>query len=112
MVALIVFSVLIGMSSRFVASGINYPFIADRVEPWLGFMEESTQSLKKLPHHSALLNSGVHNDPFPDITKPSALSSWKLEWKSTNQAGYRVACFSALTRQNKPIEWHVYHKTP
>jgi len=112
MVALVVFSVLIGMSSQFVASGVNHPFISDRVEPWLGFMEESNIRLKKLPHGSALLSSGVHDDPFPEIIKPTALATWKLEWNSSNLAGYQVASFSALTQQNKHIEWHVYHKTP
>ena len=112
MVALIVFSVLVGMSSQFVASGVKYPFVADRVEPWLGFMEESSQALKKLPHHSALLSAGTHNDPFPEIRKPAVLDTWKLEWKSCNLAGYRVARFSAQTHHNKLIEWHVYYKTP
>ena len=112
MVALVLFSVLVGMASQFVASGVKHPFVADRVEPWLGFMEESIDTLKKLPHHSALLSTGVHNDPFPGINKPLVLSTWKLEWKSSNLDGYKVACFSALTHQNKLIEWHVYHKTP
>jgi prepilin-type N-terminal cleavage/methylation domain-containing protein len=112
MVALVIFSVLVGMASQFVASGVKYPFVADRVEPWLGFMEESSQALKKLPHHSALLSSGTHTDPFPGIKKPAVLSFWKLEWKSSNLAGYQVACFSAQTQHNKLIEWHVYYKTP
>ncbi|MBT4267050.1 MAG: hypothetical protein HOB38_11040 [Deltaproteobacteria bacterium] len=112
MVALVVFSVLVGMASQFVSSGVQHPFVADRVEPWLGFMEESCETLKKLPDHSALLSPGVHDDPFPDIKKPVVLSSWKLEWKNNNVEGYQVAHFSALTQQNKLIEWYVYRKTP
>ncbi len=112
MVALVVFSVLVGMASQFVASGVKHPFVGDRVEPWLGFMEKSSEALKNLPHHSALLSPGVHNDPFPGIEKPGVLSSWKLEWKSSNLEGFQTACFSALTQQNKLIEWHVYLKIP
>jgi prepilin-type N-terminal cleavage/methylation domain-containing protein len=112
MVALVIFSVLVGMSSQFVASGVKYPFVADRVEPWLGFMEESSQALKELPHQSALLSPGTHNDPFPGIKKPTVLDTWKLEWQSSNLDGYKAGFFSARTKHNQLFEWHVYHKTP
>lgn len=112
MTALVVFSFLVGLGTQFVASGTALPFVSDRVEPWLGFLEESSTTLRKLPAHSPLWNPGVYEDPFPAISKPPALSSWKLAWVSTNLAGYRAARFSAVTRQNKTIEWYVYTRVP
>jgi hypothetical protein len=111
MVALVVFSVLVGMGSRFVASGVRQPFVADRVEPWLQFMEESRISVQSLSPQSPQLASGTHKDPFPGIAKPGVLTSWQLEWKSTGLEGYRAAHFVTLTQHHKTIEWYVFHKT-
>lgn len=111
MVALVIFSVLVGMGSRFVASGVRQPFVADRVEPWLQLMEESRISIQNLSLQSPLLAPGTHKNPFPGIAKPAVLSSWQLDWKNTGLVGYRAAHFAAVTQHHKTIEWYVFHKT-
>lgn len=112
MIALVVFSVLVGMGSRFISAGISQPFVADRVEPWLRLMESSRVALQKLTPGSRLLAPGIHKDPFPDLDKPAMLSHWQLEWISTSLEGVQAARFSAMTKHNRTIEWHVFHKTP
>lgn len=110
MIALVVFSMLIGMSGQFISAGVNRPFVADRIEPWLQLMEKSRISLQKLSQDSPLRSSGVHQDPFPELAKPRDMSGWKLEWRSTSLEDYQAACFSAKTRLNKSVEWHVFQK--
>ncbi len=112
MIAMVVFSMLVGMGSRFISTGISQPFVADRVEPWLQLMENSRVSLQKLPLDSPLLTPGIHKDPFPDINRPSMMSGWQLEWEETSLEGFQAAHFSATTKQNRIIDWHVFHKTP
>lgn len=112
MIALVVFSVLVGMGSRFVAGGISQPFVADRVEPWLRLMENSRIALQKLPPDSGLLASGIHTEPFPELGRPDMLSHWQLEWVSTSLEGVQAARFSAETKHNRTIEWYVFQKTP
>ncbi|MCP4754333.1 MAG: hypothetical protein GY866_25900 [Proteobacteria bacterium] len=112
MVSLVIFSTLIGLSGRFVATGLNYPFIADRVEPWLVFMEETSLALKNLPNESELLIPGIHKNPFPWITPPANLDAWKLEWRGDAPTGIITAVFTATTNRKRIIEWYVYRKTP
>lgn len=112
MIALVVFSILIGTGSRFIAAGVSQPFVSDRVEPWLRLMEDSRTALQALSPGDPLLTAGVHDHPFTGLPQPAAMTHWQLEWKSTSLDGYRAAAFIATTPQDRIIEWYVFYKDP
>jgi len=99
------------MSSSFIAAGVNRPFVVDRVEPWLQFMEDCRFAVIGLSPQSQLLAAGAHEEPFPELERPAAISGWQMEWVTTSLEGWRVARFSATTLHQKTIQWHVFHKS-
>jgi len=109
MVALVLFSSLIAWSSRYLASAVKRPYVTERVEPWLTLMEESRQALMSLPEQAELLLPGSHDNPFPGLTKPPDLESWKLEWQECNQENLKAAHFTATTQQGRIVDWTLYH---
>jgi prepilin-type N-terminal cleavage/methylation domain-containing protein len=109
MVALVVFSFLIGLSSRFVVSAVDRPYVLNRVEPWLTFIEQTYQSMARLSDDSTLLLPGRHTDPFPGLTQPPDLTAWWLDWEDTNLDEVMAARFTATTIQGRTIEWYLYH---
>ena len=112
MISLIIFSSLVGLSSKYVNSVTNRPFIMYRVEPCLVFMERVSQALEELPDDSNLLQDGVHDNPFPDINQPRNIKSLRLEWIDNNLERYGTAKFTATTNLDKTIEWYVNKEKP
>lgn len=110
MVALIIFSSMIGMASDYVSSALTRPFVTDRAESWLVFMDQVNQTLQELPLESPLIGNSIHSNPFPDIDKPGSLKTWQLKWVENNLNNYATAQFTATTHQNRSIEWTVHKK--
>lgn len=112
MVSLAVFSILIALSGRFIATGVKQPFVTERVEPWLVFLEETSLALESLEKGAEISAPGVHPNPFPLLEIPQDLDSWKLEWVGSDLPGVKLAVFSATTRQKQTIEWKIFKESP
>ena len=107
LISLVIFSVSIGLSTHLITTGMTFPFISHQVEPWLVFMEGTTQAIAKLPDDSKLL-SGFHNKPKVTVPLPNEIHSWNIEWKNSQLSGYRYVIFSASRKGGGEIQWKMY----
>ena len=111
MVALVVFSLMVGLSSRFISTGMQYSYVNERVEPWLVYMEEVTTAFQAAPKSATLLSLGDHENPFPHLHQPDDFTSLKLELRESEVSGLKIAIFTAVNQHQKEIVWRIYRKT-
>ncbi|PCI24678.1 MAG: hypothetical protein COB67_11405 [SAR324 cluster bacterium] len=107
LISLVIFSVALGLSSRFIAAGMQHPFIKAPVDPWLLFISHTEEKLGNLPANSILLQDGKHPSPFPELTPPTNLQRWSLEWEE-NSLGQGNALFEATNKDGKKIQWRIF----
>lgn len=112
MVAISVFSVVLGISSELVATGLKLPFAIVNLDSWSNFMEDSILVLRKEPEDSDIFKQVLVKDPFPKMKKPEDLSLWTLEWKPNNLTGYKTAFFRAKSKYGFEVNWRTYKKFP
>lgn len=110
MVAMVIFSLLIGLSGRFISAGLKQSYVGERVEPWLFYIGEVTTMLQKLPDDSNLLLPGIHNSPFALNSEPNDFKSLKLEWINSGHSGLKIAICTATNQQQIEIIWNIYRK--
>jgi len=110
MVAMIIFSLLIGLSGKFISAGLKQSFAGEPVEPWLLYIGEVTTTLQTLPDDSALFISGIHKTPFSLDSQPNDFKALKMEWMNSEYPGLKTAVFTATNQQHKEITWNIYRK--
>ncbi len=108
MISLILFSVILGLSSDLIRQGLDYPFIVHHIEPWINFMEEVDQAVKGLPEDTHPEAIRTDTPPLNRIKTPRDLKDWQVDWKTSDQPNGKVAKFSARTRQGKVLNWRIY----
>ena len=112
MVALIVFSVAISITSQFVKKGIDYPFISHSVEKWIMFVEKASSFTQELPSGADLgtLNPDTH--PFNTLVLPADAETWAIEVQDTNLESLSAITFSVKTSyENRSYQWRIYRTT-
>lgn len=110
MIALVVFSFSIGLTSGFVREGIEYPYIAGGVSDWLNFIEDLSALIQTLPADSDLDKIEVNKAPFNSIAKPSNLKSWAIHTKTSNIESTFVFRIEMVSKQNRYFEWFLFKK--
>ena len=111
MISLIVFSIVIGMSSNLVRKGLDYPFIVSRAESWTSFLEQVNRAILNLPEDTDLTSIRTDKVPLNQIPLPTDLVSWKVVWEDSSINQMKTGSFSANIRQGKKIRWKIYKKT-
>ncbi len=110
MVSLIILSVIISLSSRFISAEIQQPYISGGIEQWINFVEESSNGVLFKSSELEIQHLTKSSDLFNGLDKPVNLDFWTLEWESSNLYNTSVVQFSAKTSQGKEINWQVFKK--
>ena len=111
MISLVVFSVVIGMSSSMVKKGMEYPFIIYDSETWVSFMEEVNMVILVLPRNTDLESIRTDTLPLNRIQQPPDLINWQVNWRDSEMNQMKAAVFSAESRQGKTFEWRIFKIT-
>ena len=107
LISMVIFSVALGLSSQFIATGMQYSHIRDPVEPWLTFMSQTEEKIRTLSEDSDLWKEGEHSAPFPELNVPTNLQDWSLQWEE-NSLGQSNALFKATRKDGRKIQWRVF----
>ena len=113
LISMIIFMLIIGMSSQYISTASYYPFISYPIEPWLNYIEDVSLSYQRVPGDSIFLSPGSFIDPFPNIVKPTSLN--QVEMLITVHPllpGLLVAQFQATSSHEKKYHWRSYKIRP
>jgi prepilin-type N-terminal cleavage/methylation domain-containing protein len=107
--SMVIFALLIGMTSRLIGTAAVYPFVSDTVEPWLNYMEDTGLTFRQLPDESEYLFHGVYDDPFSGLKKPIRLNHLEMRvMQDAHNPGLLTAHFSATSFYGKTYTWKSY----
>lgn len=110
MVSMIIFSLLLLMSGKFVSLGMQRPFTYHPVEQWTTFIEITHQKIQQLPKENSIIIPSVIDQPFQELKYPDNLSTLRLTWVDSSISEYKVAHFTSTTDQGKTFEWRSLKK--
>lgn len=110
MVAMMIFSTVLGLATNLVKESTATPFISSHVEAWLTLIDETGIAVKELTGSASAWDLGVHQPPFSHLKKPKDLKLWDIKKRNCNPDLVMIE-FTALTIQNKKLQWRFYKKT-
>lgn len=108
MVSLIVFSILMGMSSRLVEKGFEVPYFSTNSPEWLELIDKTSIIVTELPPDYDPLLLKADSQAFVSLKKPSDFKTWNISWGTTNLENASVCEFSAQTIYGKTVEWKIF----
>jgi prepilin-type N-terminal cleavage/methylation domain-containing protein len=108
MISLVIFSLMLGMTSNLVRKGMEYPFVMSGVEQWVQLIEETGRLIQFSDYNSEIEITGENDARLMTLKKPRDFKSLKLEWKATNLPHVRTAVFTAESLSKRTYQWKVY----
>lgn len=107
MVAMVIFSAALGLATNLINEGLKTPFHTNPVENWLQLIDETGIAINKLTGESSTWVLQTDQPPFNQLTLPKNLKSWSIDKKPLTPTLAMVE-FTALTHENKKIQWRFY----